>query len=259
MHPILLSIGNIRVYSYGLMLAIGFLVASFLASKRAHVYNIEKDTVSNLGFLFLVSGIIGARLFYVILNMSYFSSNPFEVFFIHRGGLVFYGGFISAALSGVIFAKLSKLSILNTGDLAAPFIPLAHSFGRIGCFLNGCCYGKPTTLFFGVLFPYNDAKVYPTQAISSVGLFLIFILLFNMQKKRRFKGQIFISYFITYAILRFITDFFRGDPSPMYLGMTIAQLLSLIIMVASIILYIKLKNQKSNSKIEIDNTGLRIK
>lgn len=244
MHPILFSIGRIRIYSYGFLLAVAFLLALHLASKRASLFKIPEEFIGNLALLLLVSGIAGARTLYVLMNAGYFSQHPLEIFMIQRGGLVFYGAVMMAFFSGVVFVKIHKYSVLDTGDLLAPFIALAHAAGRIGCFLNGCCYGKPTTSFLGVTFPFSDVKVYPTQIFSLIGLLIIFFLLFLLQKKRRFSGQVFLLYFISYGVFRFLIDFLRGDLYPVFLGLTATQLISIVVVIMAACAYSFVKKSK---------------
>jgi len=228
MYPTLLSIGRVTIYSYGVMLAIAFMASVYLSTKRSYIFNLDKDSINNLAFVLLLSGIIGARVFYVLLNIKYFIYHPFEMFMIHRGGLVFYGAFIIALLSGIIYAKIKKLPILDTADLLAPFVALAHSIGRIGCFLNGCCYGKPTDSDLGIApSSHSILKLWPTQIISSLGTMLIFALLLWLQKRRTFKGQIIALYFILYGFFRFGIDFLRGDLYPVFYSFTSTQLISI--------------------------------
>jgi phosphatidylglycerol:prolipoprotein diacylglycerol transferase len=234
MHPILFSIGPLVVYSYGFMLAAAFLVTSSLAGKRAHIFAMSKEYVYNQAFIIIVSGIIGARLFYILLNIDYFIANPLESFMVNRGGLIFYGGLFTALIAGVIFAKVSKVSVLDTADLFAPFVTLGHSIGRIGCLLNGCCYGKRVSPFLESIFPW---KAYPTQLFCSVGLFLVFLMLFYLQPKRRFRGQVFFVYLITYGLFRFLIEFLRGDLSPVFYGLTITQVISIVLSIVGIYLY----------------------
>lgn len=238
MYPILFSIGPVTVYSYGFMLAVAFIVATSLVSRRVHLFNISKDSIGGLALTLLISGIIGARTFYVLLNIGYFSRHPFEALLINRGGLVFYGGVLLATLAGVVFVRIHKLSILDTADLVAPFVALGHAIGRIGCFLNGCCYGKPTSSVLGVIFPHSDVRVYPTQLFSSAGLFIIFFLLFYLQGRRRFRGHIILLYLILYGIFRFCMDFLRGDLQALFYGLTIAQIISVVVVLAGLCLYI---------------------
>jgi phosphatidylglycerol:prolipoprotein diacylglycerol transferase len=171
------------------------------------------------------------------MNARYFRQHISEIFMIHRGGLVFYGGVILAFACGLIFIKWKRYSVSDTADLLAPFIALAHAIGRIGCFLNGCCYGKPTSSFLGVKFPFTDVKIYPTQIFSFIGLLFIFLMLFRLQKKRRFGAQIFLLYLISYGVFRFLMDFLRGDLYPVFAGLTVTQIISVAIVIPALILY----------------------
>jgi phosphatidylglycerol:prolipoprotein diacylglycerol transferase len=219
------------------MLGLAFLVTIYLASKRASIFNIPEEAVSNLIILFLVSGVIGARIAYVLANMSDFAGRPLQILMISKGGLIFYGGFILASIAGVIFAKIRNLAILDTADIIAPFIALGHAIGRVGCFLNGCCFGRPTDSFLGVRFPHTFAKVYPTQLFSSAGLLIIFFFLLFFQSRRSFKGEIISLYLILYGIFRFFIEFLRGDLLPVFHGLTSTQLVSIIFVIVGTILF----------------------
>jgi len=237
MHPVLFSIGPITVYSYGLMLAAAFLISVHMAANRAHIFALSKEQMTNLAFFLLISGIIGARILYVFTNLDYFLKHPVQVLFLHRGGLVFYGGFILAFLTGFIFVRVNRIPASDVADLFAPFIALGHAIGRIGCLLNGCCYGKVTSSPIGLMFPGNEMKVYPTQIISSVSLFLIFMFLSYAQKRKVFRWQIFLLYLIIYGIFRFSIEFLRADLYPVFWNLTITQLISIAVIIAGIICY----------------------
>ena len=237
MYPVLFTIGSIKIYSYGVMLAIAFLLSFKLASRRCELFDINKDSLNNLAIILLISGIAGSRLLYVFSNWHYFFEYPLDVFMISKGGLVFYGGLIFSSAAGIIYAKLAKLSALDAADLIAPFLALGHSIGRIGCFLNGCCFGKPTDSVFGICFPHSIEKVYPTQVFSFVGLFFIFILLFYIQKKRVFKGEIISIYLILYGTFRFFIEFLRGDLRPILYILSFTQIISIAAVCIGVLLF----------------------
>ncbi|MDP3804358.1 MAG: prolipoprotein diacylglyceryl transferase, partial [Candidatus Omnitrophota bacterium] len=142
MHPILLKLGPFTVYSYGVMVAIGFGIFTFLVYRRAAKFNIDQDKIIDLTILILVWGIIGARLLYVASNLSFYLANPVDIVNLSKGGLVWYGGFLAALFAGMVYLKNNRLNFWEITDLIAPYIALAQGFGRIGCFFNGCCYGK---------------------------------------------------------------------------------------------------------------------
>ena len=224
MHPILLKLGPVTVYSYGAFVALGFAAAALLISRRAVNFGINKNDAVDLIVLMLVGGVIGARLLYVLLNIGYYSANPFEVIDLSKGGLVWYGGFFAAIASAAIYIRQKKMGFLNTMDLVAPYIVLAQAFGRVGCFLNGCCYG------------FNS---YPIQLVSSFILVIIFIILRSWQDRRRFIGEIALWYCILYSLKRFGIEFFRADNPRIIIGLTISQVISLLVLIAAVIIFMK--------------------
>lgn len=252
MHPIIAKIGPLYIYSYGLMVALGFALAMLLAYKEAPRFNINKDKIIDFGIVILLGGLVGARLFYVFMNIKYYIAHPLETINITRGGLVWYGGFLTGILIGIIFVKKNKMSFWDGADLLAPFIALAQSIGRIGCFLNGCCYGSaaPKDYILGVIFPYEEVLRHPTQIYESAVLLILFLILRKWQEMRHFKGEIFIGYAMLYSLSRFLLEFFRGDNPKIFAGLTIGQILSVIIsLVCLVILIVRfLLWKKSSSK-----------
>jgi len=235
MHPILFTIGPITIYSYGVMLATAVLVCTYFLSVDAKRYNISRETAYDLVFWCILGGIIGARIFYVFfVEWDYFSQNLFEILMLQKGGLAWQGGFIGGALAGVWFTRRNKISLRPTLDLAAPYIALGQSIGRIGCFFNGCCYGKPVA--WGIYFPSHNARLYPTQLFETVGLFIIFLILKKAQQKPHQAGFIFVFYLWLAAIERFVVEFYRADHELVWLGLSLAQLIALGVFVSGLIL-----------------------
>lgn len=251
MHPILAKIGPLYIYSYGLMVAIGFAVATLLAYRHAGEFGIDKDKIIDFGIVILLGGIVGARALYVVLNLQYYIRNPLEILNLTRGGLVWYGAFLSGLIAGTLFVRKNKINFWAMGDLFAPYIALAQAFGRIGCLLNGCCYGSqaPRGFLLSVVFPNESVLRHPTQIYSAITLLLIFIVLRFCQKKIHFKGQIFLGYLIFYSMTRFGLEFLRGDNPKDYFGFTISQMISVAIFVISLIVFTqRLSKWKSSSK-----------
>jgi len=234
MHPILFSIGPITIYSYGVMLATAVLVCTYFLSVDAKRYGILQETAYDLVFWCMLGGIIGARIFYVYIEWPYYSENLFDILLIWKGGLAWQGGFLGGVLAGTWFARRHKLSIRPLLDLAAPYIALGQSIGRIGCFLNGCCYGKPVA--WGIYFPTHNARLYPTQLFETVGLFVIFLILKKAQHKPHQAGFIFVYYLLLTAIERFIVEFYRGDHTLLWLGLSLTQFVALGVFAAGLIL-----------------------
>jgi len=232
MHPIICKIGPFTIYSYGLMLALAFIACVSLARQEAKQQKLNPDLVSDLVFWGLVAGIIGARLLYILLNLQYYLDNPAEIIMLQHGGLIWYGGLIAGFITAVIYLKVKRLPILTTLDLIAPYLALGQAIGRIGCFLNGCCYGKPVS--WGVYFPDLGKRLHPTQLYSFVNLLIIFLLLRFIQRKNKVAGATISLYFLLAALERFVVEFFRGD-SPEILGnLTLFQIMSLAIMAIAI-------------------------
>jgi phosphatidylglycerol:prolipoprotein diacylglycerol transferase len=234
MHPILFTIGPITIYSYGVMLATAVLVCTYFLSVDAKRYNISQETAYDLVFWCILWGIIGARIFYVFIEWSYFSGNLLEIPMLQKGGLAWQGGFLGGALAGVWFARSKKLSLRPLLDLAAPYIALGQSIGRIGCFLNGCCYGKPVA--WGPYYPTLHARLYPTQLFECAGLFIIFLVLKRAKDKPHQAGFIFVFYLWLAAIERFIVEFYRADHDLLWLNLSLAQFIALGVFAAGLIL-----------------------
>jgi phosphatidylglycerol:prolipoprotein diacylglycerol transferase len=242
MHPILFTIGPITIYSYGVMLACAVLVCTYFLSVDAKRYNISQDTAYDLVFWCMLWGILGARIFYVFIEWTYFSDNLLEIPMIWKGGLAWQGGFLGGTLAGVWFARSKNLSLRPLMDLAAPYIALGQSIGRIGCFLNGCCYGKPVA--WGIYFPSHGARLYPTQLFETAGLFIIFLILKRAQAKPHEAGFIFVFYLWLAAIERFIVEFYRADHDWSWLGLSLAQYVALGVFAVGLILMKAFKKKR---------------
>ncbi|MFA5063496.1 MAG: prolipoprotein diacylglyceryl transferase [Candidatus Omnitrophota bacterium] len=227
MHPEICKIGPLTVYSYGLMLVIGFIVSTLLASAQAKREGIDPDVIFNLCFTVFIFGIIGARIFYVFSNFDYYLHNPLEIIMLQKGGLAWFGGLILGTFSGIFYLRLKKLSVYRIADLLVPFVALAQSIGRIGCFLNGCCYGKESA--FGIYSPAFDAVLIPTQLYSSLLLVFIFIFLRFLQTRPHKTGTIFFTYLLLYSSKRFFIEFWRGDSPALAFGLTLFQFISITI------------------------------
>jgi len=191
------------------------------AKHDAKVRGQNPDTVVDFVFYLLFSGMIGARLHYVLVSdWESFSANPLFFFQIWKGGLSFYGGVITAFAASFLFFKRKKVSASAYLDIIAPGIALGHVFGRIGCFLAGCCYGRELdhAAWYGVVFPDTASTIappnvplYPTQLMESGAELLLFVFLLLLRKRQKFSGQIFASYIAVYSLVRFVLEYFRGD------------------------------------------------
>lgn len=229
MHPILFELGPFTVYSYGAFVALGFVVFTLLAQRRALVINLDAGKILDLNILILVFGIIGARIMYVLLNIRYYAANPFELADLSKGGLVWYGGVFAAFLAASIYLKKNRMDFWDTADLIAPYLALGQTFGRIGCFFNGCCYG--------------DNGV-PVQLYSSAALLGIFLVLRFWQDSRKFKGEIFLGYCMLYSAKRFAIEFIRADNPRIFACFTVSQIISIFVFTLAFGLFIRLRNQR---------------
>lgn len=223
MHPVLIKFGPLSVYSYGTMLAIGFSIAVLFIYSRAPSFRLDKNTIVDLSIFALIGGIIGARLFYIVLNINYYIAQPIEVFNLSKGGLVWYGGFLGGSASSIWYIRKKALNFWDVFDLMAPYVALAQAIGRIGCFLNGCCFGR---------------EGHPAQLYSSLTLILIFVALRLWQERRHFNGEIFLGYSALYSAKRFVIEFFRGDSQRLTFDLTLYQYISLAIFLTSVFIFI---------------------
>lgn len=240
MHPILLKLGPITVYSYGATVALGFGLAAFLIYERAEKFKLEKDKVIDLAILMLVSGVTSARIFYVFLNGAYYMAHPLEVFNLSKGGLVWYGAFLGALFALIAYIARNGLNFWTVADLIAPYVALAQGFGRVGCFLNGCCYGTTTNVSYplAISYPAETALRHPTQLYSAVLLFLIFLALRGWQDRKNFNGEIFLGYCVFYSAKRFAIEFLRGDNGRVVFGLTISQGISVFVFALAFLIFI---------------------
>ncbi|MFH0876600.1 MAG: prolipoprotein diacylglyceryl transferase [Candidatus Omnitrophota bacterium] len=224
MKPILFQCGFLTIYTYGVSVAVAFFVASFLAGREARRRGLDENRIYNLTIFLLVSGIVGARLFYVGLNWDYFKTDLLEVFKLQHGGLVWFGGLVGATFAGWIFLKIKRMDVLATLDLMAPYIALAQAIGRIGCFFNGCCYGKPSA--WGIYFPVHETALFPSQLLDSFTLLVIFVVL-RLFSASRNKGVVLSLYLVLASLQRFLMEFLRADTRPFYGPLSIFQWISI--------------------------------
>jgi phosphatidylglycerol:prolipoprotein diacylglycerol transferase len=176
----------------------------------------------------LLAGVVGARLFYVALHWSWFQSQPWEIIALWHGGLVWYGGFLGGLAAAWWYAHRRRLTFLSVAEQAIPSVALAHGIGRIGCFLNGCCYGRPAEGCCGVWLPGHPEPVAPVQLYEAIGLVALFLALRSVQEHRagQRSGRVLGAYLCGYGGLRFLLEFWRGDQQAIWLGLTLQQLLS---------------------------------
>jgi phosphatidylglycerol:prolipoprotein diacylglycerol transferase len=218
MHPILLELGPITIHTYGFFIALGVLISFSVIRRLAIQEKLNPEKVLDITFLALIFGFLGARLLFVLTRIDYFLSNPAEIFAVWNGGLVFYGGPIFAIPLILWLNKKRKLPLWKTVDVLTPGLVISHAFGRMGCLAAGCCYGKPTGKEWGIKLysdlvdsKFHGVFLHPVQLYESGSLFILFIGLLILHKKKSFDGQVFLTYMIIYPILRSILEIYRGD------------------------------------------------
>lgn len=252
MHRIILQFAGLTITSWGVMLVIAFLIGIWVAERRAKKYNISPSLIADLSVILIIAAIVGGRIEFIIENYSQYADNPGDIFKVWEGGLIFYGGFVLAIVCGIIFMKAKKISISDGLNLFAPSIALGLFFARIGCFLNGCCFGKETTSCLGVVFPADspagwvfkgETAVLPTQLFESLaGLAMFGILLLIEKKKKKLNyGYLFWALLLMYSVWRFFIDFFRYYEQQAYIigNLTHNQIVSIIIFIVSLAVILK--------------------
>lgn len=242
MRPVLFRLFSRPIYGYGTMIAIGILAAlALLNSRIKRNGNYNEDYIYNMSLIAILSGILGGKLLYIITEIRDVIENPYLLRNI-GSGFVIYGSIIGGAISIFFYCKRKKWDVLDTFDLIIPSIPLAQGFGRIGCLLAGCCYGKPTKLPIGIVFnnsPFAPSAVHlhPTQIYSSIFDFLLVIFLVWYDKRKNKKGSTFALYIIIYSIGRIIVEVFRGDPRGEISILSTSQFISVFTLIIGVVIF----------------------
>ena len=245
MHPILIEIGRFKIYSYGFMLALSFWLGILLAAKRAERRGIKQENLFDMSIVLILAAVIGSRTLYILTHRADYH-NLLDIVALWQGGATFYGGFILALAGAIIFLGRRNLPFFLVADACAPSIALGFFFTRIGCFLSGCCFGKPTGSIFGIVFPPHSPAgyycpglpVHPTQLYDSLyGLVMAGALLL-VDRKSPFTGFTFGILCILNGAGRYTIDFFRYYESSARFGrlMTVSQLMSLCLIAAGVII-----------------------
>ncbi|MEW6053211.1 MAG: prolipoprotein diacylglyceryl transferase [Nitrospirota bacterium] len=252
MYPVLFKFGPLTVHTYGFLVALGFLIGLSFAVIQAKKEGVSSEKIIDLSFYLLLSAIIGSRLFFVFINFDHYLSKPLDIFKIWEGGLVFYGGVLLAIPTVLWYVKKHSLPFWSTADIFTPSIAIGHSFGRLGCFAAGCCYGKTAELLpWGVIFTDPEClaptrlPLHPTQLYESAGEFVNFLVLLGLRRHKSFNGQLFMTYLLLYSVLRFTVEFFRGDISRgfIYSQLSVSQGISILLFLGGIAGFIILKHR----------------
>lgn len=249
MYPILFRIGPVEIHSYGTMLMLGFIAGILLARRQARRLDLSPDLPLDLGVWLLVAGVAGARLLFVALNWELYADRPVEILCVWRdSGLSFHGGLLGGVAAAILFARTRRVSFWALADMAAPGLAFGYAIARVGCFLNGCCYGAPTDLPWGVEFLlWPDSEVttppsHPTQIYSSLGSLVILAVLLRLGPQLRAPGQLFLLYLMLYSVLRSAVEVLRKGYTGKVLvaGVTEAQAASAVIVILALVLFPRL-------------------
>ena len=266
MYPEIFRIGNFPINTYGVFLAVAFLCAILIAVKLARRDGLPSEKIYDLSLWMLLAGLVGSKILMLFTEPEY-RDNPallLSLDFLRSGG-VFYGGLLGAVVAGYFLMKRYKLPWWKTADACAPGIAVANFFGRQGCFAAGCCWGKPTTLPWGVKFTEQghqitgvptDTYLHPTQLYESFAMLLVFFFLFWLHKRKRFDGQVILAYALLYSVIRFAIEFVRDDPRGDVFGLTsltglsTSQFISLVIGIWALVLLIRRRRRAKSVNLE---------
>jgi phosphatidylglycerol:prolipoprotein diacylglycerol transferase len=252
MYPRLFELGPITVYTYGVLLAAAYLLGLKLAMVRAKARGLDANRVLDLGIYIIISALIGAKLLLLVTDFELFRENPRELLTLARSGGVFYGGLILAVVVALIYIRRIGLPLWTTTDVFAPGIALGHVVGRFGCLFAGCCFGKPTTMPWGITFHDTFAAtnvgtplgvpLHPTQLYEAGAELLILIFLLVTERKgRAFPGRTFWLYMLLYSVSRFVLEFYRGDDRGNPIGMlSTSQLISVLLAPLAVVMLVYL-------------------
>ncbi|KJJ85102.1 Prolipoprotein diacylglyceryl transferase [Candidatus Omnitrophus magneticus] len=245
MYPILFKIGSFSFYSYGFFSALAIVVCVLFLKKECVKNALDFEKIFSCFFWAVLGGIIGGRLLFVIINFEEYIKEPLRILSYREGGMAFQGALIGGILAGYLACWIKKEPFLKICDIVAPYLALGHAIGRIGCFMNGCCYGKIVKNGIGVILQGEAYPRVPIQLYYSIGLVIIFFILKKLlDSPKKFNGFIFLMYIIFYSFFRFFMEFFRADNSLVFFGMTLAQVISIGTFFIGLILFVFLSRKK---------------
>ena len=255
MYPKLFELGAINVYTYGVLLAAAYLTGLQVALVRARRHGLDPNRVMDLGIYVIISALIGAKLMLLIVEFEHFSLSLADLWVLLRSGGVFYGGLFLAVPVALWYMRRHRMPTWPTCDIFAPGIALGQAIGRIGCLMAGCCFGRPTSMPWGITFtnPLAASNVgtplgvtlHPTQLYESgVDLFIFAFLLLTERRGRPFHGRTFWGYALLYGIARFIIEIYRGDErGTVFDVLSTSQFLSILVVPLSLAMLLRLGRQ----------------
>lgn len=257
MFPIIANFGRITIYSYGFFISLAIIVSFFIANRRIKKLGLTTDDLLDLLLYLLIGCIIGAKLLFILTNnFMYYLNNPLEIFLSGGTGFSFFGIIPAGILISWWYARKKKINFWALLDVLALSVMIGYAIGRIGCFLNGCCFGLPVNPFLpsshvGCVFPHVDSYArYPTQLFIFAGALISYLILRWIDRIKKFYGATFSSFFILYAIVTLVVDFYRDMHRYAPLNLTMSQYLSILLIPIGIVLLIVFSNTQTIIQIE---------
>lgn len=259
MHPIAFKIGSFPIYFYGVMMVLAYLTVIIIMKYTHKIEGFTYDQAIDISIYSIVGGVLGARLLFVFLNMSKFMKDPLHIIFVREGGLSWHGGLMGGFVGMLLLHFFKKMPLGKICDYAAVHVTIALAVGRIGCFLNGCCYGKIANVPWAVEFTGANlaGHRHPTQIYESLMLVVCFVFMLYWWKNKKFDGEMTFLMFASYGLVRFIVEIFRDNTSNQYfwgIPISLAQYFSIILMVVfSVIIYFRRRSISASQKCVVDN------
>lgn len=246
MYNDLFSIGPVTIHSYGLLIAVGVLAALYIGETRAKKRGMNSDVLYTMTFLCVFFGFFCAKILFIMVEFKSFLENPRSV--LSNNGYVVYGGIIGGVFIAYVYCRIKRLCFIDYFDIVLPSVAVAQGFGRIGCFMAGCCYGRETDAWYGIAFTHsnfapNGVKMIPTQLISSIGMFAIAGILFWYARKPKKPGRVGALYLILYSVGRFCVEFLRNDYRGEIGMLSTSQFISIFILLTGIVVFVTRKDR----------------
>jgi phosphatidylglycerol:prolipoprotein diacylglycerol transferase len=261
MHPEIARFGPLHLKFYGLALTLSFLIGTFVSLRRARKVGVSEDVMVWLSLVVLVLAVAGSRALYVFTHLEEFSGGPLSYFRLWEGGLTMYGGLVAAVVGGIAFLKTQRQRVWQVVDIVAPALALGEAITRLGCFMNGCCFGTPSRLPWAVRFPgdsfaamvFPGVAVHPSQLYSAAGALVVFFVVLWLDRRRTYEGQLFWWCVLLLSLVRFFVDFTRHYGEGDYVGKLDAlsfnnnQLIAVILIIVSLAAMQILAGRKKSS------------
>ncbi len=266
MHPRLLPIpalslfgrewGPFTLHTYGFLLAVAFLAGLWVASRQAKRAGLDANRVTDMAVWVLIAGLVGAKIMLLFVDWGHYSTHPRDLVSLFQSGGVFYGGLLGGMAMAWWYVRRYALPGWPTADVLAPAVVLGQAIGRLGCFAAGCCFGKAAEVPWAVTFTDTyamrhvgtpmDTPLHPSQIYESLVCFVIFSFLLWLAPRKRFHGQVVLTYAVLYSVARFALEFFRGDPDRgSIFGLTTSQAIAVVLVLAAAFLFARLRRRES--------------